>query len=185
MEEVTHSGVVARFVLPELGAVSVEDRQKLLHHVKTHWPELKEDAELVNALKEVGDSKQEESESGVGRLSGETQGVCFIGCSPCCSFLTPSTLLDPCVMLFPLEHPSRDAVRFGGGGLGALAELGRRGSCRGGGGCQLSAGHEFDCRSEVFVKVPWLAGRLRSCILLRSRSRCLPRDGARRDGNEG
>lgn len=61
VEEVTHSGVVARFVLPELGTVSADDRMKLLEHVKTHWAELKQDNELVSAFKEVrrgGDGRE-------------------------------------------------------------------------------------------------------------------------------
>ena len=49
----THSGVVARFVLPELGTVPPEDRLKLLQHVRANWAELKEDASLVNHFKEV------------------------------------------------------------------------------------------------------------------------------------
>lgn len=53
VEQVTHSGVVSRFVLPELGAVRPEDRRQLLQHVRTHWTELKQDASLVNALKQV------------------------------------------------------------------------------------------------------------------------------------
>lgn len=53
VEEVTHSGVVTRFVLPELGAVSPEDRRQLLEHVREHWATLKNDGALVDALKEV------------------------------------------------------------------------------------------------------------------------------------
>lgn len=53
VEEVTHSGFVRRFLLPDLGTVSEEDRRKLLQHMKEHWQELKGDGELVGALKEV------------------------------------------------------------------------------------------------------------------------------------
>ena len=53
VERVTHSGVVARFVLPELGSVPPEDRLKLLQHVRANWAELKEDTSLVNHFKEV------------------------------------------------------------------------------------------------------------------------------------
>lgn len=53
VEPVTHAGVVARFVLPELGAVLPEDRRQLLQHIRTHWAELKTDDSLVNSLKEV------------------------------------------------------------------------------------------------------------------------------------
>ncbi|CAN0440222.1 unnamed protein product, partial [Ectocarpus sp. 12 AP-2014] len=53
VEQVDHPGVVARFVLPELGTVPPDDRHKLLHHVRLHWAELKENQDLVNQFKEV------------------------------------------------------------------------------------------------------------------------------------
>lgn len=53
VESVTLAGVVARFVLPELGAVPPEDRRQLLQHIRNNWTELKTDESLVNSLKEV------------------------------------------------------------------------------------------------------------------------------------
>ncbi|CAM9971182.1 unnamed protein product, partial [Discosporangium mesarthrocarpum] len=53
VQSVSHSGVVARFVIPELGSVAEGDRRALLGHIKTNWARLKEDQDLVNALKEV------------------------------------------------------------------------------------------------------------------------------------
>lgn len=53
VESVTHAGVVARFVLPELGAVHPEDRRQLLQHIRMHWAELKTDESLVTSLKHV------------------------------------------------------------------------------------------------------------------------------------
>lgn len=53
VEQVDHPGVIARFVLPELGTVPPDDRHKLLHHVRLHWEELKQDQELINHFKEV------------------------------------------------------------------------------------------------------------------------------------
>ncbi|CAM9507617.1 unnamed protein product, partial [Hapterophycus canaliculatus] len=53
VEQVNHPGVIARFVLPELGTVPPDDRQKLLHHVRVHWAELKQDQALIDQFKEV------------------------------------------------------------------------------------------------------------------------------------
>ncbi|CAN0025862.1 unnamed protein product, partial [Choristocarpus tenellus] len=50
VESVSHSGVVARFVIPELGSVSDVDRRALLGHVRAHWDRLKSDDDLVASL---------------------------------------------------------------------------------------------------------------------------------------
>lgn len=54
VEQVDHPGVVARFVLPELGTVPPDDRHKLLLHVRSNWAELKQNQALVDQFKEVG-----------------------------------------------------------------------------------------------------------------------------------
>ncbi|CAN0280363.1 unnamed protein product, partial [Scytosiphon promiscuus] len=53
VEQVDHPGVIARFVLPELGTVPADDRHRLLHHVRAHWAELKQDQALIDQFKEV------------------------------------------------------------------------------------------------------------------------------------
>lgn len=53
VEQVNHPGVIARFVLPELGTVPPDDRHKLLHHIRERWAELKQDQALIDQFKEV------------------------------------------------------------------------------------------------------------------------------------
>lgn len=71
VEQVDHPGVVARFVLPELGTVPPDDRQKLLLHVRSNWAELKQNQALVDQFKEV---------RGRGTEGGrEATAVCLVG----------------------------------------------------------------------------------------------------------
>lgn len=53
VEQITHSDILARFVLPELDALQSEGRRQVLQHVHLQWSELKQSESLVTALMEV------------------------------------------------------------------------------------------------------------------------------------
>jgi len=50
---ISHSGIIARFLLPDYQNLSPEDQQKLMTHILAKWEELKEDEQLINVIKEV------------------------------------------------------------------------------------------------------------------------------------
>lgn len=68
VEQVDHPGVVARFVLPELGTVPPDDRHKLLLHVRSNWAELKQNQALVDQFKEVRGERSGAGDGGTAEL---------------------------------------------------------------------------------------------------------------------